>query len=344
MSLTRNRAGTRTLLAFAGVLLCRPGLATDGRDAIREAWQNRQSQVGSLHFEWTQEMRRRSPAAPTPLGEQGDAGGGSEKQLQVLIPQQCSFRLDGDKIDYRCETPDGLAHQMPIVYRSSFDGSTSRRFGDAPESEVQAGSGFVESAPHAFDTNRIELRPLILTYRPLHPTIGRIDLGEHRVLDQRRPIGSHSCLIVEESHERPVKKSYWVDPDRDYIVLRYVSSYKGREGLRQDIEYEHDADHGWIPKRWKLLVTDDEGLPRQTTEAVVTHYTLNAPIPAEEFTFAFPDGTLVADKSDGEAKDHWVGGKLSPRTSSHRLIWLLGIGAILLAIIVYVRRTRQHST
>jgi hypothetical protein len=263
--------------------------------AVFDAWARRQEQTRSAKFEWTMEA---SEVYDFPFPEEHSREGTPKRGDMVRFQKTASMRLDGDKVDYRVRIPDGSRLSMAPFHRSASDGTVSQEYNESGDSSIHS-SGIIRPKPHAFDTNSVYNRPILLTYRPLHPTILGLRRDQYRIAAVSGTIDGHSCIVVEETGDGPIRKSYWVDPKREYIVLRYASKVEGKDRTRQDIQYEQRGDYGWVPVYWKTVALRESGRFDESTECRVTNCSVNEPLAAAEFQITFPAGTMVLDEVHG---------------------------------------------
>ena len=52
---------------------------------------------------------------------------------------------------------------------------------------------------------------------------------------------------------------YWLDPARDYVVVREYRASQGRDESRVDISYRADPAYGWVPTRCTRAVVGKDG-------------------------------------------------------------------------------------
>jgi hypothetical protein len=87
--------------------------------------------------------------------------------------------------------------------------------------------------------------------------------------------------------------------------VRFTSAVEGKEGIRLTVSYERDATHGWVPSGWESVwVNPESGALVESSSCKVTKYTVNEPIPQDEFDIVFPPGTIVHD--DAAAQTYLV--------------------------------------
>ncbi len=285
------------LLTIAALPRAQPVVAADGSQVVQEvfaAWSARQERVRSAKFEWKQETIQ-----PYVTFDGEAADGSSPKQGDTTIVHQSStLRLDGDRFDSRITTPDAVRlNQVPYL-RCSFDGSVSQRFNQARTADLLS-SGIVTGVAHDYGTDSIDLQPLLLTYRPLHPTMLNLRAEDYLLAEKRGTIDGRSCYIIDEKESGPIRNSYWIDVERDCIVLRSISTVNGKDSILQDISYRQDSRHGWIPANWRTVFTREDGSFGLSKTHKMMDYAINEPIPLAEFQIEFPVGTSVTDRVAG---------------------------------------------
>lgn len=163
----------------------------------------------------------------------------------------------------------------------------------------------------------VPYRALLLHYRPFAEWGFNVAADRLRLRPTPAFVNGRWCLVVEES---PVQgaafhRVYHVDPQRDFVVVRYAA-YNGHKLREQiDFEYDHTGTADWRPVRWSCLMSAAEleltpypgmgGLFGQAALAMVASDVNNdaadAPPPS-----SIKAGTVVFD----ECRDAWyeVGG------------------------------------
>jgi hypothetical protein len=158
-----------------------------------------------------------------------------------------------------------------------------------------------------------DIRPLMLALRPLAGQLGGIDLAAYRIADKRPTLNGISCLLLEPikdgGPQRRAKVSFWVDPARDYLVLRSVITLEGRDFRTSDIVYEQNAARAWIPSRWDVA---ERFSGRRDFNFAIHARRLKAivgePIAPAEFELGeLPVGTLITDSRGGRRVESEVG-------------------------------------
>jgi hypothetical protein len=345
------RPALALILVPAGLLSVASGQSSRDvtLDPVVEAWSQRQKYVRSARFVWNQDLTVRKVNGPdeAPSSAQGPPDGGSRVGDLVDVTQRITMILDGERVAFVVETQGGKVLDMPPFYKSTYDGTASQMYAvtEPDDPKLGTGTGVIRSERHAFDVDSIQFRPLMLTLRAVHPALAAIDPAEYRVSPERGRIGDVSCLIIEHAGDQQPHKFYWVDPDRDFIVLREHETYRGVDRIRKDISYQRDPVHGWLPSGWKFVNLDERGELRESAVATVAEYAINATIPPSEFQIEYPKGTYLVDARSGMERPQWVGGNPAgaPASTSTRRLLLMNLGLIVIGVALFFARRYLRS-
>jgi hypothetical protein len=190
----------------------------------------------------------------------------------------------------------------PQTYFSASDGQISTAFFGKPGPEPS--QGFINESEENQDArDNFHIEPILFFARPLDPVFGCT-----KNLHNRPPKGGAQlelknldgtfCAVLTEQFSR-YQREVWVDPGRDYVVVRYVVSLDGKPSYQMDLKYVPDEKLGWLPNSWKV----ERWLPAgeqlfETVAAQVTSLEIDPKIDEEEFRPPFPAGTLVRDARD----------------------------------------------
>ncbi len=270
---------------------------------IVDAWRVRQARVRTMRLEWSDS---RTTAAYTQLGN-SEEGEMLFPPADVIHEVCVAMSIDGGMLRYSVRGPRWSPDQgefLPKRYLNVFDGEVSKTFfGYAAEKEDRFfPRGFVNNKEErVFDSGNPHLVAVVLTYRPLHPDLGKFDPAGYRISLKRGVTAGRDCLILQPSGSAVRSESYWIDPQRDYVVLRVVRAVKKRPVMQFDVSYTEDALHRWVPSEWEYVALD-YGSGRMLCQSVakVIKYEINCNIPRSEFRFEFPPGTRVTNRNTGE--------------------------------------------
>jgi hypothetical protein len=70
-----------------------------------------------------------------------------------------------------------------------------------------------------------------------------------------------------------------------------------------DLDYRHDATHGWVVTGWDVTMMARQGKVSESSKTTVTSLEVNGTLPSRDFENAFPAGAVVHDNLSHEA---WI--------------------------------------
>jgi hypothetical protein len=357
----------RKSIAPAILLICYSGAIGAGEaplepslKTVADAWSRRQAKAKTVRVVW------RNSKIVTGLKERLQAFGKSRQGQsrsseppalsRSTLEKTASLCLDGDRFAYtydernteKVNTP-GFKVSLPSHYKSvladvGFQTYTDSR-SDPAVPDIESAVVTVEKPEDCDVPQFVDVRPLILALRPFSTKLSAIDLSTYRISPARGKIGDSSCLILEPNpSSNSGGKKFWVDPARDYIILRAVATQEGQAFVNIDINYDRDPVLGWVPKSWSVVQVGTTGNLKSTAQAGADQLSLNAPIPTEEFTVEKPNGALLNDTRTVPSISRRIGrdGPEPIDQSSGRLRVLLMVNIVFIAVIVALVVAYRH--
>ena len=257
-------------------------------DALRQAWRRRQDAVKTARFEWQGDCQMRPWSSEAPL-------------VPIQLPGV--FMLDGNKCRYstrQINLQDKVADRTEGGYLSTFDGRRSMSLTDG---KVGVQSVGIIHAPQAYDDIRnIHLLAVTLCLRPLDPSFhGGVQLSDFDVVSRNETIDNRPCVLLRQrsgASEGGIVHLLYVDPAREYVVLRWAEQVNGQLSAQIDITYASDRTIGWVPSAWSLVLMSSGVITERATDSV-NEYALNEPLSDKLFAINFPAGTYVDDRPAG---------------------------------------------
>jgi hypothetical protein len=157
--------------------------------------------------------------------------------------------------------------------------------------------GAIHRDPAFNDAMAIDLRPLLLSFRPLEPSLHEgVDLSHCELVSSREIVDEVPCMRLRIPPLSDKLHQYLlVDPARDYVVVRYVSELDQKLSIQFDIDYAEDVNFGWVPSAWKSVWYDATGAVSSKYSAKVD-YAINGKHSEKLFVIDFPPGALVIDE------------------------------------------------
>jgi hypothetical protein len=313
-----------SLCFFLGALNSARGQQLDPTlKAIADAWAKRQAALKTVKIVWRQErtdahlkqhlqaVSRAKGLEPAP--ESGGASATTYETVGTLCLEGDSVALTMDIYDPRADALQTPGAGISFHTKSVLKGAEQRRFSVARPGRLHGNASF-GPAKSFQDGDLPDIRPLMLALRPLTAQLASIDLATYRVADKRPTLNGVSCLLLEPIKDKGPnrsKLSFWVDPARDYLVLREVRTLREQDFRTTDIVYEQNAARAWIPRRWNVV---DMYPGTRNFDFAIQAHTLKAiigePIAPTEFELGeLPVGTLIYDSRSGRLIKSEVGKK-----------------------------------
>jgi hypothetical protein len=159
---------------------------------------------------------------------------------------------------------------------------------------VKNPSSTMTSGDSLLAKREVDLVPLRFALRPsgLSPDWSQDNCGvvsENAVLDGVR------CIEIQID-KIAYSDRCWVDPSRDYSVVRWERRQPGFPPLEITIHVESRGNREWVPSRWSWRFSAEGGAPPASFEATVRSCTiLNQNLPEGTFSPSGPPGTRVFD-------------------------------------------------
>lgn len=165
------------------------------------------------------------------------------------------------------------------------------------------------------DMEELFSRAPLQALRPGARMAGQIDLTRCRIVPGNPWINGSRTVVLEsngaEEENSDFRRRYWLDPQREFSVLRSATWQKRRLREQTDIDYVEDAECGWRPVAWTVV---SRPLPAKSTSpsrfypgnerlfhhasARVTEWQ-TGPTPSEdESQPQFPPGTAYFDQTN----------------------------------------------
>lgn len=275
-----------------------PSRPVPARSEIIAAWQKRQGAINTFRFAWTEEQTHPKGWLSNPRYPERERSAIPGLLIDRSYVVAKTLAVADNKMRYtfeldRKEEPDGvdvvarqggnrgLGVRRHYSYVSVFDGQvgTTRlsSFLDHPPATMLQTTANV-------DAQNLDARPILMAFRPLDPVMG------HRLMDRavtnesRTFYRGKSTFLLEERHDPSGWKTLlWIEPERNFLVSRYMVSFEQNHMVDIDIDYVQDARWGWIPSGWRVTEMLSDGSRRLVARAMVTSYSINAPIGTETF-------------------------------------------------------------
>lgn len=281
------------LLAWPILGVARGHEAEVSTEAVVRAWESRQGRVKSFDLAWTGVEYQRIDKTILLL-TQGDNLPQSSKKppADSTLPIKGRFVLDADgrsRMDQAGQT--WSLREGKFVDTSSitiFDGKIRKSF--FPTSLRGFPSAHIGKGSVAEVGRHVLTLPVCLLYRPFDGALGEFKPGGLVLTDARGVVEGRSCLVLRHGDN-----VVWVDPERDYIPVRFFQYRRGAVYWSVEINYRTDDQLGWVLSGWKDTRLSVKGTIDDAVTATVTKAAINTSISDDTFEVDYPDGTEVSN-------------------------------------------------
>ena len=268
------------------------------KSEVIAAWQKRQGAINTFRFAWTEEQTHPRGWLSNPRYPERERSAIPGLLVDRSYVVAKTLAVAGNKMRYsfeldRKEEPDGvdvvarqggnrgLGVRRHYSYVSVFDGQvgTTRlsSFLDHPPATILQTTANV-------DAQNLDARPILMAFRPLDAVMGHRLIDRAVINESRTFYRGKSTFLLEERHDPSGWKTLlWIEPERNFLVSRYMVSFEQNHIVDIDIDYVQDARWGWIPSGWRVTEMLSDGSRRLVAVAKVISYSINAPIGLEEF-------------------------------------------------------------
>jgi hypothetical protein len=260
-----------------------------GLQKLLAVWKARQTAVTRVRFALTERQfftKGSLPSASGPKGPPEDATVEMKAAVLFDFPGN-QMRVSEEGNYWSMEKNDFVFEKRLLV----FDGKVVKEY--KPQTHQAYPRGYI--ATEDPELTRPAYAPIRITYAPSRGAKNPLDIAKCWLSARQGVVDGRACLLLEETPNI----EWWVDPARDYTVVRRFS--KGRDGQVRswwECSYVQDAAHGWVPSTWKYASNNKDGSLQRATEYSVTAYAINPPAGEDDFQLDFPVGTFVEDLRD----------------------------------------------
>jgi hypothetical protein len=204
---------------------------------------------------------------------------------------------------------------------------------------------------------------------PLDPVLSGLRLDNYQATDRTTEIDGHSCVLLRKVAGNEYLNELWVDPARDYLIVRMNTVEGSFVRERIDIKYQRDPEHSYYPAEWREVSMNSPERLCESGESKVSEHSFTPHLEPSDFQLEFPPHTLVIDKRGSQYARYLVlpdgnkrivldeesrafiprktlmetepGEALRPRAS--RWPWLVLLGALPLAVILLAVLRRRFA-
>ena|GEM_PF-2660565 len=258
-------------------------------EQIEAAWKRQRERAKAIRARWSEQVKlapqwlrdRHSAAAETPDG----------LHLSHVPPEGGEYGIEIEFLflEGRWKQVQRLDEPEPVEFIRTVDASAYRTFQRSTGESPLVGT--ISSRPG--DGNTPGLR--ILRYLQ-SPSTAKLELTE-----ERQTIGGRECVALKQLVSRNDIKKVWIDPGGDFRIVRETrEDNQGFPTLHFDITYREGESDSWVPAGWTMLRKKSWGPTFWSITATVHEWDWEAATADPEMAFAFPPGTRVTHRQEGE--------------------------------------------
>lgn len=335
--------------------------------SIEAAWKARQDKIKSVRAAWSEKHVLSAGYLSYienkfALLSQGDAG-----KSRVSPPKETAITIEGglvfDQKRYHIKT--GVAawaaktNQLYVdKYQMVFQNGLQKTLNGVTHPDFFPAGGQGKGSQGVLGVSRPQLRPILIAFAPVHPSLRVVNLGEYQLSAQRPVINKIVCVRLTRPRLRATSpfSELILDPAKGYNVVRQEIQTK-MIYQRIDISYRNDNGH-WVPQEWTIVTQHEAKKSHQLLiSGVMTTCKINAIVTAKEFSLDFPPGTVVNDSTrkgqrliigrDGRAHeipkaiyylshDDWMEYADQQSKSQNRLYWFVALGMLVVLGLCFV--------
>lgn len=271
---------------------------------ILAAWKARQEMAHSLRFSWNGSVTEvvfagaLDPEAPS-----------RDEKVVLRGRRTYSLILDGKQIKLTSEgkkkrsAPDEHLQWLDQKYVFVLNEQThlvhflARELEPLVPSQAPSTATIREKSGSGGISRNMHVDPVVMHFRAVDPEVTNIE-GNLSLTDRTGMVEGRRCWIVWEEGRRPTE--YWVDPRRDYAIVRMRSFSFYAPGqclIDNEISYTEDVHVKWVPASWRGTWFDKEtGEAEKSWEYTVSSYAINPEVDLSVFDYQLSPGTRVTDR------------------------------------------------
>jgi hypothetical protein len=214
------------------------------------------------------------------------------RKIVLLLAREGKLRYEAEGKTW----VEDVGDFVPQKYISTFDGKTNKTFyGRGNVGAELHPLGFVNTHSANIDVDNYHLRPFLLLLRGLDKGFGGLSEDGWSLTKGNPFVEGRSVLVLTRQTRRAMKEEYWLDSEREFVVLRNILSVDGAERMRINCSYHRDPEHGWIPSSWEVILVDRRQAIVESARGQMDRYEINCSVTEPDFQFTFPVGTEVTD-------------------------------------------------
>lgn len=254
------------------------------KDQIWQTFADRQAAAETASLSWRQSTLASPSRNGLSIEQASDSTKADSSPVNKKQAHPVLLILAGDRVRYESSIRafaggrDGDLVPSVVAYDGKRNQSlTNEEFGGMKDMD-------------AFDEwSNIALFGAVLNLRPLRPEFFGESPAKWTVEDSPSVIDGRRCVVLSHRRPRGFVTHVHLDPEKNYVPLRYASLRGDRPSARVDMHYERTEEPTWIPSSWTSTFYAG-GRPSHVYRIEVQEVVLGLEVPDETFTIEYPPG------------------------------------------------------
>ncbi len=122
-------------------------------------------------------------------------------------------------------------------------------------------------------------------------------------IDGQGAVEGRKCILAKAKSLTPrLEEHYWIDPSRDYSIVRYTAETEDKTRFQLECTHKLDSKGVWIPAKWVVTRLAPNGSILSLATNELKDCRFDVAVSAEDFDIQFPAGTVVTDGTTRPAR------------------------------------------
>jgi hypothetical protein len=156
------------------------------------------------------------------------------------------------------------------------------------------------------------LLPFAFHCRPLDPQFCPTPLTDFVSAGKAETVSGMPCELYRTKDTGANGWEVWLDPKRDYIVVRLRHLLNGKVAMDTHVFYDQSNGGMWLPSHWKITQYGHEAVQSifRTSTVRIESCLVQKEYPQDLFDIVYPPGSIVDDERDQKLYESTPNGEL----------------------------------
>jgi hypothetical protein len=288
---------TVVVLAVCSTSRAGPAAPKDITEVV-QAWTARQDRVKSFRVEWTDHV-----TVPKGRTSRNRPPGGAELKIDVppldlIFDAPKSLVIEGARSRFRYQARHWSVLKSAAYTENcdtEFDG-TEYKTAAIYDPPVVTNNGGIRRMKIHPDLAVLSCRPTVVALRGTEPTYRVYDVARFEPTGKIQVVNRVPCAeLVRQNIAARTKEILYVDPAREFVLVRAAAFESDRPGYQLDVSHQDDPIAGWLPSKWSYVTYDPYGKVYASGRCTANRWEINPPLTDADLKVAPAPGTLMID-------------------------------------------------